>query len=129
MSYGFKYKLVFTLCLTKNGHNKSLLSYKRRAIQVRLYFIISLWVIRIPDIRSHGLCSHAIFDRAGRSCTYQMTTQTFMHISNYHPGRSFPYTLLPWIFVHTTIWFSKVTGNLFIYSLHAYPLLRIALSF
>jgi len=32
------------------------------------------------DIRSH-----AIFDRAGHSCSHQMTTWTFVLTSNYHP--------------------------------------------
>ena len=80
------------------------------------------------DIRSH-----AIFDRAGHSCSNQMTTpdirahikwqhRTFVLTSNYHPGRSCSYQITtPDIRAH-------INFISFIYSLHAFTLLLIAWS-
>jgi len=73
---------------------------------IATYILNILWV-GVRTFVHMDIRAHAIFDRAGRSCTYQMTTRTSVHISNYHPGRSFPNKLLPRTFVYMTIWFSK----------------------
>jgi len=102
----------FNITFLRKGHNYiascNAQPPKKNIIKTKL-FLFSLHHVYskgCTDIRSHGHSFHAIFDRAGHSCSHQMTTPdirahiklppwTFLLISNYHTDiRSHDYSVL-----------------------------------
>jgi len=70
-----------------------------------LFVYLHSWLYHATPFVPTDIRSHAIFDRAGHSCSHQMTTpdirahikwppRTFVFTSNYHPGHSCSYQIV-----------------------------------